>query len=95
MKGGDVVAGGSFTIKGGAEVRSSINQYNVTRTIRNADFYGLWKVTPKTSLRLTLSNLLREEAIDDTRYVDANRTQRNRYITPGRMNIGISVEMKL
>jgi outer membrane receptor protein involved in Fe transport len=95
MKGGDVVAGGSITFRSGADSRASVNNFESYPARRELDFYGLWKFTPKNQIRLTLANILREDNVGTSKYVDATGTRGDTGRTPSRMEIRLNLEMKL
>lgn len=94
MKNGVLVAGGSFTIRGGGLVRTSITQSTYLSTKRDLDMYALWKVTPKLQARLTLSNILKPAAVNENTYFDANGSTNTRTNTPSKMNIRAGIEWK-
>lgn len=94
MKGGEVVAGGSVSFKSGADSRGSVNYFESYPARREIDFYGLWKFTPKDQVRLTLANILREDNVSTSRYVDASGTRGDTNRTPSRMEIRLNLESK-
>jgi outer membrane receptor protein involved in Fe transport len=94
MKNGVLVAGGSFTIRGGGLVRTSTTQSTYLSTKRDLDMYALWKITPKLQARLTLSNILKPAAINENTYFDANGSTNTRTNTPSKMNIRAGIEWK-
>jgi outer membrane receptor protein involved in Fe transport len=94
MKGGDVVAGGSVTFRSGADSRGSLNYFESYPARREVDFYGLWKFTPKDQVRLTLANILREDNVGTSRYIDSSGTRGDTNRTPSRMEIRVNLEMK-
>lgn len=95
MQGGKYTAGGSLTYKSGGEVRTSANQTNLQASKRDLDLYGLWKITPKFQVRLTLANVLRPTEVTERRYVDAFGSTLSRSETPSKMTIRAGVELKL
>lgn len=95
MRGGMIVAGGNFSMKQGGEVRISENQTAFQTAKRDLDVYGLYKITPKTQVRLTLSNILKPESRDERAYFDENGTSRTLTLSPSKMTVRASLEIKL
>ncbi len=94
MKGGEVTAGGSYSFKSGGPVRISANQDRYLTVRRELDVYALWKVTPKTQLRLTLANVLRQDYLNETTYTDASGSLRRSDTFPSSMHVRANVEIK-
>jgi outer membrane receptor for ferrienterochelin and colicins len=94
MKNGEVVAGGSYSFRSGGRVRTSPTQESIQSTKRDLDVYALWKVTKKTQLRLTLSNILKQPSNNESVYFDQFGSTRNSNTTPSKMNIRAGVEVK-
>lgn len=94
MKGGIVVAGTSYSFKSGGEVRVSENQTTYVTPKRELELYALWKYTPKLNLRLTMSNLLRQDYRNESAYFDQFGTLRRADISPSSMNVRLNVELK-
>ncbi|MCA2999170.1 MAG: TonB-dependent receptor [Rhodocyclaceae bacterium] len=95
MKDGNFVAGGSITFRSGADSRTSVNTFESYPARREVDFYGLWKFSKNDQLRLTLANILREDSVNTSRYVDATGTLGDTSRTPSRMEIRLNLETKL
>ena len=68
--------GASYTFKLGGEVRTGPERYDTVGTRRELDAYALFKLTPASKLRLSLSNVLRQDLASGTRYVDADGDMR-------------------
>ena len=94
MRGGMIVAGGSFTFKSGGDVRTSINQIRYATPKRDVEMYVLYKYTPKLQVRVRLANVLRQDTVTASTYFDAAGSTRFNSINPSQMNIGASVEIK-
>lgn len=94
MKNGVLVAGGSYSFRSGGLVRTAINQDAYLTTKRDLDLYGLWKITPKTQIRLTLSNILHPAAVNESSYFDEFGVIRRSNTTPSKMNIRAGLEVK-
>jgi outer membrane receptor protein involved in Fe transport len=95
MKGGIVVAGGNFTFQRGGEVRTSANEAVFQAARRDLDVYGLWKITPKTQARLTLSNILKPDSRGESLYFDENGASNTVRISPSKITVRASLELKL
>jgi outer membrane receptor protein involved in Fe transport len=93
---GAFTTGGSFVFKNGGEVRLSANQVGYESVRRDLDLYALWKLNPKTQLRLAASNLLGQDYINESSYtVAGGGTQRSRTIYTGSPVLRATLEMKL
>jgi hypothetical protein len=54
----------------------------------------LWKFTKKDQIPLTLANILREDNVGTSKFVDATGTRGDTGRTPSRMEIRVNLEMK-
>jgi outer membrane receptor for ferrienterochelin and colicins len=95
MQGGMITAGGSYSYRQGGDVRISANQSLFQTAKRDLDIYGLWKITPKTQVRLTLANILTPDSRDERAYFDDNGSTRTLRVSPSKMTIRASLELKL
>ncbi|MFN8987267.1 MAG: TonB-dependent receptor plug domain-containing protein, partial [Burkholderiales bacterium] len=95
MKNGVVSAGGSYSFRSGGDVRTGINQSAYLTAKRDLDIYALWKVTPKTQLRLTLSNILKPSSVNENTYFDAFGRTVTSTNTPSKPNVRLGLEVKL
>jgi outer membrane receptor for ferrienterochelin and colicin len=95
MKNGVVSAGGSYSFRSGGDVRTGVNQSAYLTAKRDVDIYALWKVMPKTSLRLTLSNILKPSSVNENTYFDAFGRTLTSTNTPSKPNLRLGLEMKL
>ena len=95
MKNGVVSAGGSYSFRSGGDVRTGINQITYLTAKRDLDIYALWKVTPKTQLRLTLSNILKPSSVNENTYFDAFGRTVTSTNTPSKPNVRLGLEVKL
>ncbi|WP_374583321.1 TonB-dependent receptor plug domain-containing protein [Pseudoduganella sp.] len=87
--------GGSFSYQGGGEVRISDKQYAYSVPKRALDLYGLWKFTPKTQLRLSASNMLHEDNLQQSSYVEGLNRRSDTLINPTSILFRAMLEMKL
>jgi outer membrane receptor protein involved in Fe transport len=87
--------GGSYSYQGGGEVRISERQYAYSVPKRALDVYGLWKFTPKTQLRLSASNMLHQDNLSQSSYVEANGRRSDTVITPTSTLFRAMLEVKI
>ncbi len=87
--------GGSYSYQGGGEVRISERQYAYSVPKRALDLYGLWKFTPKTQLRLSASNMLHQDNLTQSSYIEATGRRSDTTITPTSVLVRAMLEMKL
>jgi outer membrane receptor protein involved in Fe transport len=87
--------GGSFSYQGGGEVRISTEQYAYSVPKRALDMYGLWKFTPKTQLRVSASNMLHQDNVNQSRYVTGSSYRSDTTINPTTVQLRAMLEVKL
>lgn len=87
--------GGSYSYQGGGEVRISDKQYAYSVPKRALDVYGLWKFSPKTQLRVSASNMLHQDNLAQSSYVEAGGLRSDTTITPTSTQFRAMLEMKL
>lgn len=92
--GGKLSAGSSFAFRSGGPVRINLNQFAYQSVRRDLDVYALWKFNPQYQLRFALSNLLGQDFIADSRYVDANGTIRRSGVFPGYPTARVTLEAR-
>jgi outer membrane receptor for ferrienterochelin and colicins len=73
-KSGFLTLGGSYVIRGGGVMRLSQTQERYQSVRRDLEFFSLWKLTPMTQLRFTASNVLAQDAIQKSAYINPNGT---------------------
>ncbi|HBI70971.1 MAG TPA: outer membrane receptor protein [Massilia sp.] len=93
-RGGKLSAGSSFAFKSGGPVRINVEQFGYQSVRRDLDMYALYKFNPQYQLRVALSNLLAQDYIGDSRYVDENGTLRRTSIYPGRTMARVTLETR-
>jgi outer membrane receptor for ferrienterochelin and colicins len=86
--------GGNLSFQDGGPVRISEVQSSYTTPKRVADFYGLWKFDPKTSLRVSVANALHQDNISVNMYADANGSQTLQSTTPTTLMVRAMLEHK-
>ncbi len=95
-KGGEFSCGTSFSFRAGGLTRTAITQSAYQTARRDLEMYALWKVTPKTQMRLTLSNILRTEYVEGANYFDGTGSVESRQTNnPAKLLIRFGLEMKL
>lgn len=94
MKGGEVTAGGSYSFKSGGLVRISETQTRYVAPRRELDVYALWKYTPKLQFRLTLANVLRQDQVNESTYLDTFGSVRRVDVFPSSMHVRFHTELK-
>jgi hypothetical protein len=76
-------------------VRLEESRFNYTSVRRVLDAYGLWKLDTDTQLRLSLSNLLHQNSVQENGYLfnggELNQTTTSRSFT----TVRLMLEMKL
>ena len=87
--------GGSYSYQGGGEVRISDRQFAYSVPKRALDLYGLWKFTPKTQLRVSASNMLHQDNLTQSSYIEATGKRSDTTITPTSVLFRAMLEMKL
>ncbi|MYN04745.1 TonB-dependent receptor [Pseudoduganella sp. DS3] len=90
-----LTVGGSYSYQGGGEVRISDKQYAYSVPKRALDMYGLWKFTPKTQLRVSASNMLHQDNLSQSTYVEGLNRRSDTSINPTSVVFRAMLEMKL
>jgi phage major head subunit gpT-like protein len=76
-------------------VRISDRQFAYSVPKRALDLYGLWKFTAKTQLRLSASNMLHQDNLTQSSYIEASGKRSDTTITPTSVLFRAMLEMKL
>lgn len=90
-----VSGGANFTYRSGGPQRISLHTSTYSTVKRELDLYALWKLAPRTQLRVTAVNLLAEPATEVARYTDANGSLRNTSVYPFSAILRVALEMQL
>lgn len=90
-----LTVGGNFGFMEAGPVAISARQTASSSIKRQLDAYGAWKVDSKMQLRLSLSNLLRQDQVDDSLYANADGSVRQFTTTPTDTVIRLALEVKL
>ena len=93
-KSGALTTGGSYSFRNGGAVKLSEEQSVYQSVRRDLEVYGVWKFDPKTQLRMSLSNLLAQDYVSESTYIEANGPVRRRTTSPGVAIIRATIEMK-
>ena len=86
--------GGSYSFQNGGPVRISLNQYAYSVPKRSLDLYGLWKLSPKNQLRVSLANALHQDNLTQSRYADPSGSLSDSTIAPTSVVLRALLEMK-
>ena len=93
-KNGAFSAGGSYAFRNGGPVRISVNQTAYQTVRRDLEVYGLWKFDPKNQLRVALSNILKQDFVNENTYTDQSGSVRRVSAFPGVVVLRATMEMK-
>jgi outer membrane receptor for ferrienterochelin and colicins len=95
MDGAPLTVGGNFGFIGAGPIAVSAQQLVSSNIKRQLDAYGAWKVDARTQLRLTLSNLWRQDQVDESLYASTDGSTRQLNTSPTDAVIRLALEMKL
>jgi len=87
--------GGSYSFSTAGVSRLAVNVEAWRTATRNLEFYGLWKVNPKTQFRVTFYNVLHRASTNQTTYADASGRSQTTIREPTKPNVRLGLEMKL
>lgn len=88
--------GTSFTARAAGTVRTSASQAIYRSVNRQWEAYGLWRFSPKVSVRVTVQDLLAQDAIQVNQFTEATGFLSERSsIDPRRPRFGMLWEVKL
>ncbi|MFS2007883.1 TonB-dependent receptor plug domain-containing protein [Duganella sp. CT11-25] len=87
--------GGSLNYQAAGPVRQSAQVFFAGSPKRELDLYALWKADAKTQLRISASNLLRQQASESHYYADADAKRRRTTITPTYATLRMMLEWQL
>jgi len=92
--GGKLTTGASFAFKNGGNVRVNVEQSRYQSVRRELDVYALWKLNPTYQLRLAATNLLAQDTVAESRYVDDNGVQRRTTFSDGQAVARVTLESR-
>jgi hypothetical protein len=75
-------------------VRINVSQWGYQSVRRDLDMYALWKLSPQYHVRLVVANLLAQDFIADSRYVDADGTLRRTSAYPSKAIARVMLEAR-
>ena len=87
--------GAAYTFTNGGPVRFSYNEFDYTAPKRVLDMYALVKFSAKNQVRISVANLLHQENVSATTYVDASGALSDAVHTPTVTVFRAMLEMKL
>lgn len=87
--------GGSLNYQASERERQSAQTLSSTSPKRELDLYATWKWHAKTQLRLSASNLLRQQATENYSYTDASGAMRTLRLTPSYATVRLMLEQQL
>jgi len=87
--------GGNLNYQAGGPARQSALVRMATSPKRELDLYALWKVDAKTQLRVSASNLLRQDATESHEYVATSGSRQRIAQTPTSATLRILLEHQL
>ncbi|GAB3439669.1 TonB-dependent receptor [Massilia solisilvae] len=93
-KAGPLTTGASFALRTGGPVRVSEQQTAYQSVRRDLDLYALWKFDPKVQLRVALSNVLRQDGLGATAFMQPDRLVTRTTTYPALMLARATLEMK-
>jgi outer membrane receptor protein involved in Fe transport len=91
---GKLATGASFAFRDGGPVRIDVNQTGYQSVRRDLDVYALWKFNPQYQLRVAVSNVLGQDSVGDSAYLDGNGTLRRTSSYPGYAQGRATLEMR-
>ena len=88
--------GTSFTARAAGTVRTSLSQTIYRSVNRQWEIYGLWRFSPKASLRVTVQDILAQDAIQVNQFTEATGFLSERSsVDPRRPRFGMLFEFRL
>lgn len=87
--------GGNLNFNPDYDTRRTEQQWAYQGTKRVLDVYGLWRFSPATALRLTVSNLVPRTYVTGSRFEGFGFVENSRTDTPNWRNVQLRLEMKL
>jgi outer membrane receptor for ferrienterochelin and colicins len=90
-----LTVGGNMNINPDYTTRRSLQQWNYQGAKRVLDVYGVWKFSPATSLRLTISNLVPRDYLTGTTYIGNGISEASDNTARNWQNVQLRLEMKI
>jgi hypothetical protein len=89
-----LTTGASFSFQSAGPVRVSDKQFAWAAPKRTLDWYGLMKFSPKTQLRVSVSNLLHQTNVAQNAFLTPNGLNADTTLTPTVAVVRALMEMK-
>ena len=93
-KEGKLTAGASYSFKSGGQVQISEKQGVYGSARRDLELYALWKYDAKNQIRLGVTNVLAQDQINQTTYLEGGRILKSYSVSPGATMFRATAEMK-
>ena len=93
-KSGRLTTGGSYSFRNGGMVRLSEEQSVYQSVRRDLELYGLWKFDSKAQLRVSLSNVLAQDYVSESTYLEPGGPIRRSTTSPGVALVRAAIETK-
>lgn len=87
--------GTSFTARAGGTVQASDSQVIYKTVSRQWEVFALWRFSPTMSVRLTVQDILAQDAVQVNRYTDASGMVERSSVDPRYSRFGVSFELRL
>ena len=87
--------GGNINWNPDYDTRRSLDQWSYQGVKRVVDVNGLWRFSPATALRLTLSNLLPRDYLTATTFNNGIRSETSKTTDRNWRNVQLRLEMKI
>ena len=93
-KKGALTTGASLAWRQDATIQVSERQTAFLKGRRDLEAYALYKFSPKQQLRVALSNILGEDFVNRSTFVEANRTVVRNFSFPAGPSVRATLELK-
>ena len=90
-----LTVGGNMNINPDYTTRRSLQQWNYQGAKRVVDVYGVWKFSPATALRLTVSNLVPRDYLTGTTFIGNGISESVNNNARNWQNVQLRLEMKI
>jgi outer membrane receptor for ferrienterochelin and colicins len=93
-KAGRLTTGGSYAFRNGGLVKLSEQQSVYQSVRRDVEVYGVWKYDPRTQLRVAASNMLAQDYVSESNYLEPAGMVHRRTTSPSDIVLRATIEMK-
>jgi iron complex outermembrane receptor protein len=87
--------GGNVNINPDYTTRRSLQQWSYQGTKRVVDVYGVWKFSPASALRLTVSNLVPQDYLTGSTFIGNGISETVNNTTRNWQNVQLRLELKI